>query len=126
MNKHELIEYETKMFTDKIKKITAITDIPDELGYALCCPWGDVKYDKQITIDQLAPELHKLREVLGEYEMNSYWVPYEGMVCVDYIFGKTKVWYRIATEHEQEVITILSNGKCKVVDSVSKSVACDL
>ena len=101
MNKQELIECETKTLNDKIKKINEIADIPEELGYGLSCPWGDVKYHKDITIDQLGLELHKLRDVLGEYKIGTYWVPYAGTVCVEYMFGKTKVWYRITTENEQ-------------------------
>jgi hypothetical protein len=126
MNKQELIKYETEKFHKQIERINALPDIPQELGYAAYCALGDEMYNKKITIEQLALELHKLREALGEYKIGQYWVPYPEMVCVDYTFGKTTVRYRIETKDEQGVISILSGGKCKIVDRVSKSVVCEL
>jgi len=123
MTKAECIKMEQKNFREKMRKLRAT---PEVNGYGVSAALGKVAIGKDIIIEELGQELHKLKEQLGDYKIGSYWIPYDGLVCVDYTFGNHTVRFRIKTKDEQSVVNVLSNGKCNVQVTSSKSIVCEL
>ena len=124
--KQALIDYETRHCEEVIRKINELPDIDmDQL--TLASPWGDVSLWADVNnVDELSDLLHELRLKMGEYKLDSYWIPYSQRVMTKYVFGKTRVTIGIDTTDENAVIKHLSNGKCKVEHELTKRVVCDL
>ena len=125
MNKTEAIEWETNQFNRKIENLKSLPDID---GFD--CHGGvfsEAHIGKNIYgIEELYSNLHNLKDTIGEYKLVSYWIPYSGLVMVHYKFGKTNVKFSLYSDDEPAIIRILSNGKCKVEEEVSKKVVCGI
>ena len=124
--KQLLIDWETKRCAETIKRITEQPDVEID-GISIAAPWGEVSLWADVNnVDELQELLHKLRLQIGEYKLESYWVPYDGKVMTRYTFGETCVKIGIETTEENAVIKHLSNGKCKVEHELTKRVVCGL
>jgi hypothetical protein len=124
--KQLLIDWETKRCAEIIKRITEQPDVEID-GIFIAAPWGEVSLWADVKgVDELHELLHKLRLQIGEYKLESYWVPYDGKVMTRYTFGETCVKIGIETTEENAVIKHLSNGKCKVEHELTKRVVCGL
>ena len=126
VKKQHLIDWQTKRCAEIIKRITEQPDVEID-GIFIAAPWGEVSLWADVKgVDELHELLHKLRLQIGEYKLESYWVPYDGKVMTRYTFGETCVKIGIETAEENAVIKHLSNGKCKVEHELTKRVVCGL
>lgn len=82
------------------------------------CKWGT-----------FLDELHKLKESLGNYKIDNYWIPYADTVCVAYWFKGRRVRFTINACEEytvEKIIAELSGGKCKITTKTSFDVECSI
>ena len=84
---------------------------------------------EKLTWSEFTKELHNLKENLGNYKIDSYWIPYAGTVCVAYWFKGKRVRFTINACKDytvEKIIAELSNGKCKVTTKTSLDVECSI
>ncbi len=132
MNREELIKYYNEEHEIFIKKLNDVND----LFFKYCDVWKS--YAGDITIvskknnnnyPQFVECLKLMKSRLGNYTIESYWIPYENCVCVNYAFmGQIVRFSIIACDlySTEDIIKKLSNGKCKVSKTESFSVECSI
>ena len=127
VKKQEFIDRHNEKHKESIKSICKLPDLPDSFSYNyFLTSLGEAMLTKTIDYADLGVELHKLRGVIGDYQIMSYWVPYDGCcVCAEYAFGSTIVWYTINDQNCDYIIDKLSGGKCAVVETTKKEVMCN-
>lgn len=123
MTKEECIEYETKEYH---RKIEGIQSLPEIDGFECRCGIFDKAYIScdVDSLDLMYKKLHDVKNELGDYKIINYWIPYDGCVAAEYKFGDHTVKFFIRDNDEQKIIDVLSNGKCKIEQEVSKKVVC--
>jgi len=126
MTKQELIDLLNRQHSESIQMVSDMPDLPDSFGYGYFSHFScGAMLTKTIDYADLHLELHKLRGVIGDYKIKSYWVPHDGCVCVKYEFEYAMVWYTINDENCDYIITKLSGGRCKIVETTKKEVMCN-
>ena len=121
MNKDEAIADALKQHARQLKTLAALPDETIEGVSVVNSVSGDVSlHSSLITMEELYDILHQLKKLLGDYKMSSYWIPYDGTICVDYMFGATRYW----ASFSGNVPTVLSSGKCSVVSKTSQTIVC--
>ena len=76
------------------------------------------------SLDDMYSLLCKARRI-EPFDLVSYWIPYAGMVCIEYIATLSpgiNVLFSVRTEDEDALIAKISAGKCRIEDVISKTV----
>ena len=131
-NKKELSAQLEKKLAQERQRIEQIIDCAPEALYEYYeanyfGQFVGVKFDHEVkTLKELHAHLRAVSKNVGRYNIKSYWVPYKGLVRVDYSICDVVVSYSIYTDNEEAVIQELSAGKCKLVPVERLEVQCDI
>lgn len=129
MNKKQALEEENERHEKILASIDRIDDRLCNMGFKIYTSVFDSKSVLIKSVDSLEEMhdlLHKARKIFN-FKLNSYWVPYKSLVCVEYIDPEGEPSIRFSIDgDENDLIDKISGGKCRVKQTSSLSVVCDL
>lgn len=118
-------EYRLKKIKDfrlKFSQLPKDMDLPEGVSIHE----DDLHFSNKKNLEDVLKTLAKLKKHLGNYKINSYWIPYNGLVCVRYDFDKIGIWGGVESDNEQALLDKLSNGKCSIKKSEKKTIVCEV
>lgn len=129
MNKEQALEMENERHEKILSSINRIDDRFCNIGHEI---YISVFEPKAVLIkcvdslDEMYDVLHEARKI-SNFKLNTYWVSFKGRVCVEYTDpeGGPDIRFSINGD-EQKLIDEISGGKCRVEQTSSLSVVCDL
>jgi len=129
--KKAFLEVEQGQMDRMTKGVEAIPDALLEIegvtiSAGICGDYPKLIVSDCETAQDLFDILHKITEVAGKYEMRDYWIPYEGCLCVTYIFSGLKVRFSINNSDLEPIVKVFSNGKCRISKEEKVTIVCDL
>ena len=127
MNKREYIENTKNRYKEVLDRLEAIPGGMEEYGYNYSADAGGIpNLRKKIDEHELKSELRQVSSVLGKYKLEQYWITWNNNISISYDFKNVQVWFSVSVSDEQAFIDSLSGGKCKIVETKSKSIQCSV